>query len=593
MANFTKLLSSILVAVACASTAAAAPWPTTVKRSTHSVRLVGRDSELKLETYHPTSSFETFGAAGLDHAFAKRDDFDLEEATTEFVKSKLGIDSDSLRFQTGYSGAVSKNAFVKQQKNGIPFANAVANVAFNNDGRIASFGSSFLTPSTIADHNPSISVEDAIATAEKTLDGTYNQQPSSLEYFVLDDDTAALTHVVQIRNEEKGTWVEAFVDAHDNKVISVTDFVAKATYRVIPIRKQNYESGFETLTDPENTKTSPNGWLDGTKTSGNNALAYIGSESGTTSESSTGKFVYTADDSQDPTTANNKAAATTNAFYIVNSIHDIAYLYGFTEAAFNFQDDNLGNGGEGGDRVTISVQDDGGVDNADFSTPPDGQSGHMNMYLWDTATPERDGALSNDVISHEMTHGITNRMTGGGTGRCLQTDEAGGMGEGWSDAFAEWTEQSAAHPDYKTGAYVDNNPDGIRTYPYSTSKTTNPLTYESVGKLDEVHAIGEYWANLWHNIHAALIDEHGFADDYLTNPDADGGNVIFGHLFIDALPIQPCNPTFQTARDAIIQADANRYKGANKCLLWKVYASRGLGVNAKNYKDDATVPDDC
>ena len=39
---------------------------------------------------------------------------------------------------------------------------------------------------------------------------------------------------------------------------------------------------------------------------------------------------------------------------------------------------------------------------------------------------------------HEMTHGITNRMTGGGTGRCLQTTESGGMGEGWSDAMAEY-----------------------------------------------------------------------------------------------------------------------------------------------------------
>jgi extracellular elastinolytic metalloproteinase len=50
----------------------------------------------------------------------------------------------------------------------------------------------------------------------------------------------------------------------------------------------------------------------------------------------------------------------------------------------------------------------------------------------------RDGALENDIIVHEMTHGITNRMTGGGTGRCLQTTEAGGMGEGWSDAMAEY-----------------------------------------------------------------------------------------------------------------------------------------------------------
>jgi len=37
-----------------------------------------------------------------------------------------------------------------------------------------------------------------------------------------------------------------------------------------------------------------------------------------------------------------------------------------------------------------------------------------------------------------MTHGVTNRMTGGGTGRCLQTLEAGGMGEGWSDTMAKF-----------------------------------------------------------------------------------------------------------------------------------------------------------
>ena len=52
--------------------------------------------------------------------------------------------------------------------------------------------------------------------------------------------------------------------------------------------------------------------------------------------------------------------------------------------------------------------------------------------------PRRDGAMENDIVVHEMTHGITNRMTGGGTGRCLQTLEAGGLGEGWSDAMAEY-----------------------------------------------------------------------------------------------------------------------------------------------------------
>lgn len=51
--------------------------------------------------------------------------------------------------------------------------------------------------------------------------------------------------------------------------------------------------------------------------------------------------------------------------------------------------------------------------------------------------------------------------------------------------------------------------------------------------------------------------------------------------------------TVLTARDAWIQADVNRYAGANKCVLWKAFASRGLGVNAASHKDDATVPSGC
>ena len=69
--------------------------------------------------------------------------------------------------------------------------------------------------------------------------------------------------------------------------------------------------------------------------------------------------------------------------------------------------------------------------------------------------------------------------------------------------------------------------------------------------------------------------------------------MVFLHLFVDALPLQPCNPTFVTARDAWNQADMNRYGGANKCPLWKAFASRGLGVNAADYVDDKTIPEDC
>ena len=93
------------------------------------------------------------------------------------------------------------------------------------------------------------------------------------------------------------------------------------------------------------------------------------------------------------------------------------------------------------------------------------------MFLWDLTSPMRDGALENDIVVHENTHGISNRMTGGGTGRCLQTTEAGGMGEGWSDTLAFWTEQYSATPkDFTLGSYVINSPKGIRSVPYSINK---------------------------------------------------------------------------------------------------------------------------
>ncbi len=47
------------------------------------------------------------------------------------------------------------------------------------------------------------------------------------------------------------------------------------------------------------------------------------------------------------------------------------------------------------------------------------------------------------------------------------------------------------------------------------------------------------------------------------------------------------------AWDAWIQADVNRYNGANACTLWNAFASRGLGMHAANYVDDAAVPAGC
>jgi len=61
------------------------------------------------------------------------------------------------------------------------------------------------------------------------LDGTYNGQPTSIQYIVKEDRSLVLTHSMQIRNETQGTWYDAFVDAHSGELVHVTDFVAKAS----------------------------------------------------------------------------------------------------------------------------------------------------------------------------------------------------------------------------------------------------------------------------------------------------------------------------------------------------------------------------
>ena len=53
-------------------------------------------------------------------------------------------------------------------------------------------------------------------------------------------------------------------------------------------------------------------------------------------------------------------AAIVNLFYWNNIIHDLFYVYGFTESAGNFQINNFGKGGKGNDAVIANAQDGSG-----------------------------------------------------------------------------------------------------------------------------------------------------------------------------------------------------------------------------------------
>lgn len=58
------------------------------------------------------------------------------------------------------------------------------------------------------------------------------------------------------------------------------------------------------------------------------------------------------------------------------------------------------------------------------------------MYLWNTASPYRDGDFEAGIVIHELTHGLSTRLTGGpADSSCLAWGESGGMGEGWGGKY--------------------------------------------------------------------------------------------------------------------------------------------------------------
>jgi outer membrane protein assembly factor BamB len=310
-----------------------------------------------------------------------------------------------------------------------------------------------------------------------------------------------------------------------------------------------------------------------------------------------------------PATANQRAAVV-NAFYWANWMHDRLWELGFTESAGNFQHDNFGRGGVGGDAVLIDVQNSAGlgIRNIGFftATPTDGTSARISLGIWDGPNPEREGAFDALVLLHEYVHLVVTRRVGHGIG--LSTDESLGLAEGWSD-FIPLCLFSRAGQDfgaaYPYGAFstylwniapspfTQNYHYGMRRYPYSTNLAINPLTFNDLDALDatghlavavspvftpyepliyafEPHNIGELWSvTLW-DLFASLVQKNGF----------DAGRELLLTLVLDGMALCPPNPGLLQARDALILADHAMTGGANWNEIWRAFARRGMGWSA-------------
>ena len=553
------------------------------------------------------------------------------------------------------------------------------------------------------------------------------------------------------------TTQEKHSDFHFNQMIfkqNATSLLEtqSGSYRVIPytIESPNHGSR-ELVINPHNPIASPFGWHD---TNGSSGAEF------TITKGNNVHSFEDLDDDDDPDLGlspdggasltfdypyfgintpaiNSLNAATTNLFYMNNIMHDIFYLYGFDEENGNFQMTNYGNLGEGDDYVLAQSQDGGGINNANFGTPPDGGNGRMQMYLWNRksggnlitinspstiaggylafdntfalghvalpTTPASlnanlvladdnvgdpydgcstilnstevngkivvikrglcttvdkiinaqnagalavilanntsgnyflggagdtaitipvisvkkdvgdflisqitsntvnvslsepfsdfinvDGDFDNLVIAHEYTHGISNRLTGGPDNTfCLFNEEQ--MGEGWSDWFGLMLQMKAGETGNERrgiGTFVTNQPtsdDGIRPYPYSTDMNINPLTFSNTNTLARPHGVGSVWASMLWDLSWAYVNKYGFDPDIYNG---NGGNNKVLQLVIDGLKLQPCEPSFVEGRDALIAADQATTGGQDFCMIWDVFARRGLGLNASSGDND-------
>lgn len=538
------------------------------------------------------------------------------------------------------------HVYFKQTHHGLDVDNADLNINVGPDGKIFSYGHSFFTgalpaadPDITHEYvNPVAALQGAVdvlglpmsvshdASSARSVSGDQHHFTIGNTKGAVSDPDARLVYFAsgdklslawRMETDVDSSWLISYVDAFDTaKVHGAMDYISDASMHVFDWKTADpSEPGDRKIvTDPWVIKSSPMGWFSDGKTNytttwGNNAVAQNNPKSGNEwhnnyrPNSKDMKFEYPFTKTSKPNEIID--ASITQLFYTSNMIHDQYYLLGFTEKAGNFQFNNGDKAGKGGDGVQLNAQDGGGTNNANFATPPDGSMPRMNMYVWTKSDPYRDCSFDQGVVIHEYVHGLSTRLTGGpDNSGCLRSGESGGMGEGWSDTFAFLNYLGTRHNNatkYPLAHWVFNNPNGLRKYPYSLDKKVNPLTYKNGDESQQVHFLGTVWATMLYDIAWAFIGKYGNTDDAMPSFDDKGvpkgdGRFVMMKILMDAMAIQPCSPSFIQARDAIIDADNALTGGDNKCLIWKGFAGRGLGPNAKGGSsrvEDFKLPSGC
>ena len=325
------------------------------------------------------------------------------------------------------SGATHVN--LNQRFRGLEVFGGSATISVARDGRVFFASGAFVSDLEGASGEADLSATEAV---EAAADGLDLDEPSGLRVLSRSDDEALLSRggisdeaipaklgwqpteaglrlawQVTIDDSEAVDLWNAAVDAETGELLDAANWTSHgspnpvidgSSYRVFAFPKGDPNDGPRTIdANPADALASPFGWHDTngvlgpefTRTQGNNVHAYSDRDANNlldpNSDADGGPtltFDFLADIVNDQP-QNYVDAAVTNLFYWCNNVHDLTYQYGFDEASGNFQVNNYGRGGVGGDDVRCEAQDGSGTNNANFSTPAnDGGRPRMQMFLW-------------------------------------------------------------------------------------------------------------------------------------------------------------------------------------------------------------------
>ncbi len=359
-----------------------------------------------------------------------------------YLSEKFSLNSDTYHIKSSVETNPNYDVYYIQQKfNNLQIHNAISTMSIK-DGEIKSYNDRFVDESYGKSSllEPKIDSYSAIDQAlnelnirefKNSTDGWTHTNINNIEsklIYVNKEGKLHLTWNFNLITTDHKNWYDIFVSADNGEILKTENWMINcefdkdgnhthshsqnhidnnlnkssidgSTYNVVSLPTPSPNHGpFELLSNPADPEASPFGWhdtdgIDGpeyTITRGNNVYAREDDEGdglGTginTDYSPDGgaelNFNFQADFSLPP--SENMDASITNLFYINNMMHDIWYRYGFDEASGNFQENNYGNGGFGGDSVNADGQDGSGFNNASFGTPPDGSNPQMTMFLW-------------------------------------------------------------------------------------------------------------------------------------------------------------------------------------------------------------------